>query len=782
MLPARSIVAAFLAGALAWGCFVTVAAPADWASPGDRHSDSLVLSAVATKIVKGPWHAAGLMDVDHAMIRERLAQVPPYVAALPYTKHLYVSQLGLHATLYSYFAPRDGLDLIAWYARLKYLSIALLVTALAVLAAGLARTHGIVVAVVTVWALALTWPMRAHAGSPYWLLGLHILPAALLLLTYEAVSGARARQALWLALALLVAIKFLCGYEFLTVIVPSLAVPVLYFEVRRGARAGRILFQMLLWAGAAAVGLALALLLHCGQLGVHFGGLSKATDALATVASKRTISNEVYKHTGDIDVLALARTYMQDYAWELPNGGPGLCQWHLVALLSLCAAAMLWRRRARGSYDRAELASLAAAALAIPISLSWIFLVRQHAFTERKICQAMFAIVWLPWIVAHLLATAQRIVHGRIRRRVAAALIALCLLVPGCTQRASPAVYSGSVSFHAVRVGSLVGGRVKRVHVLEGQRVKAGDLVLELESDEVKIGVDAAIADQEARRQELRLLEAGPRTEEIETARAEAARLDLLYRAIRSGARPEEVLAAEQNVATANAVLRDAQDALARAGEERKAAAISEEAFERAKNAAAEKEAIMLAARHRLDLVRAGSKPEEIEAARQAALGADARARQLEAGARPEELAAARAALAEADARLASALARQAELKVLAPSEALVHAFDLREGDLVAVLQPVAVLLLIDDPWVTVYVPERYLAHVNVGQAAAARVDGLDQELRGEVTFVSKDAEFTPRNVQTKEERTAQVFAVKVTLKDAPLSVKSGMWADVELR
>jgi HlyD family secretion protein len=94
---------------------------------------------------------------------------------------------------------------------------------------------------------------------------------------------------------------------------------------------------------------------------------------------------------------------------------------------------------------------------------------------------------------------------------------------------------------------------------------------------------------------------------------------------------------------------------------------------------------------------------------------------------------------------------------------------------------PVATLLLEEDPWIIVYVPEGDLARVSVGQQATVTPDGI-APLAGQVTWISRRAEYTPRNVQTQGERVTQVFAVKVVVPAGAAPLKDGMWADVRFR
>jgi HlyD family secretion protein len=110
-----------------------------------------------------------------------------------------------------------------------------------------------------------------------------------------------------------------------------------------------------------------------------------------------------------------------------------------------------------------------------------------------------------------------------------------------------------------------------------------------------------------------------------------------------------------------------------------------------------------------------------------------------------------------------------------------VQTLDVRPGDMLKAGAPVATLLLQEEPWIVVYVPESRLASVALGQAASVRPDGY-AEVTGKVTWISRRAEYTPRNVQTRGDRVTQVFAVKVVLQGDTGALKDGMWADVRFQ
>jgi HlyD family secretion protein len=281
--------------------------------------------------------------------------------------------------------------------------------------------------------------------------------------------------------------------------------------------------------------------------------------------------------------------------------------------------------------------------------------------------------------------------------------------------REKPLQLFGSVEARDAEVGSLVGGRVRKIHVEEGDQVEAGQPLVTLETDLI----DPQIREQQAR---------------VEEARANLART-------RRGPRQEE---------------------LARA---------------RAEWENAERD------RRRLEsLLKDGViGTQQYDAAATKARTAGELYRELARGSRPEDLAAAEAALARESERLAYLNRQKEEAVVRAPSAGRIESLDLRPGDLVAPNQPVARILEPGQLWVRVYVPEPSLGRVRLGQKSWVKVDAYpDKEFPGRVVEISNQAEYTPRNVQTAEQRMDRVFGVKVAIDPAP-ELKPGMAATVRL-
>ncbi len=156
------------------------------------------------------------------------------------------------------------------------------------------------------------------------------------------------------------------------------------------------------------------------------------------------------------------------------------------------------------------------------------------------------------------------------------------------------------------------------------------------------------------------------------------------------------------------------------------------------------------------------------EALEQSAAAAEARYQLLREGTRPEVLAQARAALAEVDSQLA-------EMRITAPAAAVLEVLAVKPGDVLPPNREVATLLL-PALWIRVYVPTEWLSRIALGHEAELRVDGLaGATFRGVIEQINREAEFTPRNVQTEGDRLRQVFGVKVRLAPGQGRLRAGM-------
>ena len=248
---------------------------------------------------------------------------------------------------------------------------------------------------------------------------------------------------------------------------------------------------------------------------------------------------------------------------------------------------------------------------------------------------------------------------------------------------------SGTIEVDEVHVGPRSGGRVEKLFAQEGDKLRTGQPIVQLEASELLARRDLAAAQINTA---------------IHDADAQAAQLDFL----RDDAKRQQDLLKRKVVSPSDA--------------------------ERAMSAASAQE-------------------KNVEAARMRVVQA-------------------RAQLADIDAQLA-------EMQVVAPTDSVLEVLSVKVGDVLPANREVATLLLPQHLWVRVFVPEPWLGLIKVGDHVRVRVDSFpDKDFDGTVEQVNRQAEFTPRNVQTVEDRIRQVFGVKIRLPNNDDKLRAGMAAD----
>ena len=331
-------------------------------------------------------------------------------------------------------------------------------------------------------------------------------------------------------------------------------------------------------------------------------------------------------------------------------------------------------------------------------------------------------------------------------RLAAAGILTIAsLAAPACNRGGdtAPPRASGYVEATEIRLASEVGGRVVEMKAVEGARVNAGDVLARLDTSDTDLA--------------------------LRRAQAERAQADAQLALLRAGSRAEDIRQASSQVQSAQADVRGAEAELA-------AATADLERFEGLLKANAGSVKQRDDARTRRDV--AASRVRAAQERTQAAADGLARVR---AGARPQELDAARARVAAIDAQIASLQKNAADAVVKAPVSGVVTAKLVDAGEMAAPRAALAVITDLDHAWANVYVDERLVPTLKIGQPAAILTDA-GQRLAGTISFISPKAEFTPRNVQTAEERSKLVYRVKITADNREGILKPGMPVEAELR
>jgi RND family efflux transporter MFP subunit len=270
------------------------------------------------------------------------------------------------------------------------------------------------------------------------------------------------------------------------------------------------------------------------------------------------------------------------------------------------------------------------------------------------------------------------------------ALIALGLSIflSSCGNRRN--AVSGTIEVDEVHVGPRMSGRVQKIFAQEGDKLQAGQPIVELDAAELKARRDLAVA-------------------QIDSATHDAESQVALLEFLRDEAKRQQELLKRKVVSPTDG--------------------------QKAASSATAQEKIVAAAQTRV-----------IQA---------------------------RAQLGDIDAQLA-------EMQVKAPTESVLEVLLVKVGDVLPANREVATLLLPQHLWVRVYVPEPWLGLIKIGDQVRVRVDSFPgKDFSGMVEQVNRQAEFTPRNVQTVEDRIRQVFGVKVRLPNDDDRLRAGMAADV---
>jgi HlyD family secretion protein len=153
----------------------------------------------------------------------------------------------------------------------------------------------------------------------------------------------------------------------------------------------------------------------------------------------------------------------------------------------------------------------------------------------------------------------------------------------------------------------------------------------------------------------------------------------------------------------------------------------------------------------------------------------------VRAGAREEEIEAARARVAVADAQIAALQKNLDDATVRAPGDGVVTEKLAELGEVIAPRTPLIVVSDLDHAWAEVFVDEPDVPRLRLGQAATVFTDAGGSGIPGKVSFISSKAEFTPRNVQTAEERSKLVYRVKIAVDNRDGVLKEGMPVEAEI-
>jgi HlyD family secretion protein len=331
---------------------------------------------------------------------------------------------------------------------------------------------------------------------------------------------------------------------------------------------------------------------------------------------------------------------------------------------------------------------------------------------------------------------------------------------------------SGNIEAVEVAISFKIPGRVENRYVDEGDPVKKGQPIAQLETADLQ--ADAALARAQLHLAEAALaeLENGSRPDEIASARATMEKAQANYAALKIGSRPEEIAVSEADRNRAKSDLdRDEQAHRADPG------TISAEQLDQAR-------AAFRMADQRYQLVKEGPRQEDVQQGKAAMEQAEAQYRLVKEGPRKEVIDQARAKVEQAKATLQSAETKLGYAKVTSPLTGVVLSKNIEPGEYVAAGTPVVTVADIENLWLRAYVDETDLGKRNIFRGAEAEIttDAYPGKVyKGHVSFISAEQEFTPKSVETNHERVKFVYRIKIDVKNPDRELKPGMPADARI-
>jgi len=354
-------------------------------------------------------------------------------------------------------------------------------------------------------------------------------------------------------------------------------------------------------------------------------------------------------------------------------------------------------------------------------------------------------------------------------------------------------VVSGNIELTEINVAFKTAGRLVERTVDEGDSVKKGQLIARLDRDQLSAQREREQAglvsseSQYAQAQSALEWQRATVAADIEQRKADLAAAEARLNELRNGARPQEKQDAHAAVQSAQSEADRARKDWERAQTLHKNDDISTSQFDQFRTRWESAEATLKSLKEREALVLAGPREEQIagqaaqvERARAAVKLAEAN--QFEMKRRQQELATRRAEEARSQASLSLIDTQLADTSAVSPVDGVVLVKSADVGEVLAPGTTVVTIGDIDHPWLRGYINETDLGKVKVGSKVKVTTDSYPGKVyNGRVTFIASEAEFTPKQIQTQQERVKLVYRVKIELENPHRELKLNMPADAEI-
>ena len=376
---------------------------------------------------------------------------------------------------------------------------------------------------------------------------------------------------------------------------------------------------------------------------------------------------------------------------------------------------------------------------------------------------------------------------------LAAAGAAVFLLTRTGDEAPNRILVSGNIELTEVQIAFKTSGRLLERTVDEGDGVRKGMVVARLDRDQLEAQREREAASLALARAQLAQAETALAWQRESFAAglaergADLAAVEARLEELRNGSRPEEIEEARAAVAAAEAEFDRARRDWDRAERLYKDDDISTAQYDQYRSRREAAEAALTQARQRQALALAGPRREQVEAAaaqveRARSAVRTAENNRLEIRKREQELPLRRAEIDRAAANLALIDTQIADTVAVSPVDGVVLVKSAEPGEILPAGTPVLAIGDIGHPWLRAYIGETDYGRVKLGTRARVTTDSYpDKSYEGRVSFISSEAEFTPKQIQTREERVKLVYRIKIDLANPDQELKSNMPADAVL-
>jgi HlyD family secretion protein len=320
-------------------------------------------------------------------------------------------------------------------------------------------------------------------------------------------------------------------------------------------------------------------------------------------------------------------------------------------------------------------------------------------------------------------------------------------------------------------------GRVETRFVDEGEMIEKGKSVAQLEDADLQQDLAQRHAELQAAKAQLDELREGSRKQDIDAAEAAMRKAKFTLDDQEAGPRPQEIAAAEAAVNAAAAERDRASLDLERAKKLMPSKAMSVEQFDFAKATYDINVERYNDSKEKLKLLQDGYRKDQIEAARAAWNQAKAQYDVVKEGPRRQDIEQADAKVRQLEAALKLAETRIGYATIVSPMTGMVLSKNIEPGEYVAAGTPVVTIGDLVNVWVRAYIPEELNGSIKFGQKVRVTTDN-GKKYDGSISFISHEAEFTPKNVQTEKERVKLVYRIKINITNPKMDLNPGMPVD----